>query len=96
MNPSTGSPPRSPTAASPQPAPVHRPTTSPWSLVKRAVLGLLGSALGVMSVIMLLARTSPGISRGITVPQLSGYIGLFLSITLILRVILEILRPHRH
>jgi len=26
--------------------------------------------------------------------QLFGYIGLFLSITLILRVVLEILRPH--
>jgi len=45
---------------------------------------------------MLLARGSPGISRGITLLQLSGYIGLFLSITLILRVVLEILRPHHH
>jgi len=66
------------------------------TLVNRAVLGLVGSALGVMSVIMLLARGSPGISRGITLLQLSGYIGLFLSITLILRVVLEILRPHHH
>lgn len=65
------------------------------TLVNRAVLGLLGSALGVMSVIMLLARSSPGISRGIAVLQLFGYIGLFLSITLILRVVLEILHPHR-
>jgi ubiquinone biosynthesis protein len=64
------------------------------TLVNRAVLGLLGSALGVMSVIMLLARGSPGISPGITVLQLFGYIGLFLSTTLILRVVLEILRPH--
>ena len=65
------------------------------TLVNRAVLALLGSALGVMSVIMLLARTSPGNSPGITVLQLSGYIGLFLGTTLILRVVLEILRPHR-
>jgi len=65
------------------------------TLVNRAVLGLLGSALGVISVIMLLARGSPGISPGITVLQLFGYIGLFLSITLIFRVVLEILRPHR-
>jgi hypothetical protein len=64
------------------------------TLVNRAVLGLLGSALGVMSVVMLLAHSSPGISPGITVLQLFGYIGLFLSNTLILRVILEILRPH--
>ena len=65
------------------------------TLVNRAVLGLLGAALGVMSVIMLLARSSPGISPGITVLQLFGYIGLFLSTTLILRVVLEILRPDR-
>ena len=71
-----------------------RDITVVTTLVNRAVLGLVGSALGVMSVIMLLARGSPGISRGTTVLQLFGYIGLFLSITLILRVVLEILRPH--
>ena len=65
------------------------------TLVNRAVLGLLGAALGVMSVVSLLARSGPGISGGITVLQLFGYIALFLSITLILRVVLEILRP-RH
>jgi hypothetical protein len=27
-------------------------------------------------------------------PQLGGYIGLFLSVTLILRVVIDILRPH--
>jgi ubiquinone biosynthesis protein len=73
-----------------------RDVTVVTTLVNRAVLGLLGSALGVMSVITLLARSGPDISRGITVLQLFGYIGLFLSITLILRVILEILRPYRH
>ena len=71
-----------------------RDITVVTTLVNRAVIGLVGSALGVMSVIMLLARGSPGISRGTTVLQLFGYIGLFLSITLILRVVLEILRPH--
>lgn len=65
------------------------------TLVNRAVLGLLGAALGLMSVISLLALSGPGTSRGITVLQLFGYIALFLSITLILRVVLEILRP-RH
>ena len=65
------------------------------TLVNRAVLGLLGAALGLMSVISLLAGSGPGVSRGITVLQLFGYIALFLSITLILRVVLEILRP-RH
>ena len=33
------------------------------TLVNRAVLGLLGSALGLMSVIMLQTRASPGITR---------------------------------
>jgi len=60
------------------------------------MLGLPGSALGVISVTMLLVRSGPGISQGLTMLQLFGYAGLFLSITLILRVILEILRPHRH
>jgi ubiquinone biosynthesis protein len=71
-----------------------RDITVVTTLVNRAVLGLAGSALGVMSVIMLLARSSPGISRGIIVLQLFGYIRLFLSVTLILRVVLEILHPH--
>jgi ubiquinone biosynthesis protein len=66
------------------------------SLVNRAVLGLTGSALGLMSVILLLAHGSPSIGAGITVLQLSGYIGLFLSITVMLRVIVGILRPREH
>jgi ubiquinone biosynthesis protein len=66
------------------------------SLVNRAVLGLLGSALGLISVLLLLAHGSPSISGGITVLQLFGYTGLFLSVTLILRVALEILRPRSH
>jgi len=65
------------------------------SLVNRAVLGLLGSALGVMSVILLLAPGSPRIATGITVLHLFGYVGLFLAVTLILRVVLEILSPRR-
>lgn len=65
------------------------------TLVNRVVLGLLGSALGLMSVIMLQARASPGITRGITTLQLFGYIGLFLSVTLILRVVIDILCPRR-
>jgi ubiquinone biosynthesis protein len=63
------------------------------TLVDRAVLGLLGSALGVISVILLLARGSPAIAKGLSLLQLLGYIGLFLATTLILRVVLEILSP---
>ena len=65
------------------------------SLVNRAVLALTGAALGGMSVIMLLARSSPPVARGLTLLQLFGYTGLFLSVTLLLRVVLEIVRPGR-
>jgi len=65
------------------------------TLVNRAVLGLLGAALGVISVILLLAPRSPRITTGLTLLQLLGYTGLFLAITLILRVVLEIISPRR-
>ena len=65
------------------------------TLVNRAVLGLLGAALGVISVILLLAPGSPRIARGLTLLQLLGYTGLFLAVTLILRVVLEIISPRR-
>lgn len=65
------------------------------ALVNRAVLALTGAALGGMSVMMLLTRGSPAVARGISLLQLFGYIGLFLSVTLLLRVVLEILRPRQ-
>jgi ubiquinone biosynthesis protein len=66
-------------------------------LVNRVLLGLLGSALGMMSVILFLGHGSPSIAKGLTLLQLMGYIGLFLSITLIFRVVLDTLssRPRR-
>ena len=65
------------------------------TLVNRAVLALAGAALGGISAIMLLVRTGPAITRGVTLLQLFGYTGLILSVTVLLRVVLEILRPHR-
>jgi ubiquinone biosynthesis protein len=65
------------------------------TLVNRAVLGLLGAALGVMSVLLLQVRASPAITKGTSTLQLFGYVGLFLSVTLILRVAIDILRPRR-
>ena len=59
------------------------------------VSSIARSALGVISVVLLLAPRSPRIASGITVLQLLGYTGLFLAITLILRVALEILSPRR-
>jgi ubiquinone biosynthesis protein len=64
-------------------------------LVNRAVLAFVGSALGLMSVLMLQGRAGPSITPGVTTLQLFGYIGLFLSITLILRVVIDILHPRR-
>src|SRR6516165_4322036 len=65
------------------------------TLVNRAVLALIGAALGGMSVIMLVAHGSPAVARGISLLQLFGYVGLFLSVTLLLRVVLEVLRPRQ-
>ena len=48
-----------------------------------------------MSVLLLQARAGPAITKGTTTLQLFGYVGLFLSITLILRVVIDILRPRR-
>jgi ubiquinone biosynthesis protein len=66
------------------------------SFVNRAVLGLLGAGLGLMSVILLLAHGSPVIAAGLTVLDLLGYVGLFLSVSLIFRVAVDILSPPRH
>lgn len=65
------------------------------SLVHRAVLGLVGSALGVISGFLLLAHGSPAIASGVTLLQLLGYIGLFFGAALLLRVVLEIIGPVR-
>ena len=71
-----------------------RDVTVITTLVNRAVLSLLGSALGVISVIMLLPHAGPLVAPGVSLLQVFGYIGLFLSTTLILRVVVEILRSH--
>ena len=49
----------------------------------------------MISVILLLVPRSPRITTGVTLLQLLGYTGLFLAITLILRVVLEIISPRR-
>jgi len=63
-------------------------------LVDRAVLAFIGAALGVMSVLLIGTRTSigPAITSSLTVLQLFGYLGLFISVVLILRVIVAIAR----
>lgn len=63
------------------------------TLVNRAVLGLLGSAFGLMSVVLLQGRAAR--YPGVTMLQRFGYLGAFRRVTLILRVVIDILRPCR-
>lgn len=56
----------------------------------RAVLSLIGSALGVISGFLLIARGSLIVVGGITLLQLLGYIGLFFGVALLSRVVFEI------
>ncbi len=67
-------------------------------LVGRAVLAFLGAALGVMSVMLLGVRGGPvylpasGQSGGTSLFHVFGYVGLFFSLVLILRVVITVIR----
>jgi hypothetical protein len=62
------------------------------------VLAFLGVALGIMSALLLGIRTGPvripgtAAGGGTTIFQAFGYLGLFFSLVLILRVIITIIR----
>ncbi len=60
--------------------------------VSRAILAFLGAAIGIMSVLLLGMKGGPDLAPTISVFQVFGYLGLFLSIVLILRVIIGIVR----
>jgi ubiquinone biosynthesis protein len=68
------------------------------AMVSRAVLAFLGATIGIMSVFLLNIREGPvlipGAAAGIrtTIFQAFGYLGLFFSLVLILRVIITIIR----
>ncbi|HLV97845.1 MAG TPA: AarF/UbiB family protein [Ktedonobacterales bacterium] len=61
-------------------------------LVSRAVLAFLGASLGFMGALFLGMQGGPALADTISVYQVFGYAGLFLSATLILRVIVAIVR----
>jgi ubiquinone biosynthesis protein len=61
-------------------------------LVSRAVLAFLGASLGVMGALFLGMQGGPALADTISVYQVFGYAGLFLSSILILRVIVAIVR----
>ena len=70
----------------------ERDTRIVTSLVNRAVLAFLGAALGGMSVALLSIQRGPALTSGLSVLALFGYLGLFFSVVLILRVIVTIAR----
>ncbi len=61
------------------------------TMVNRLVTGLIGSALALSSAIMLSAPPRPGLG-GVSLVNLLGGIGLFFSLLLLLRLVVQILR----
>lgn len=61
------------------------------SMVNRLVTGLIGSALALSSSVLLVAPSSPGPS-GLGLINILGGIGLFFSVLLLLRLVVQILR----
>jgi ubiquinone biosynthesis protein len=62
------------------------------ALVGRAVLAFLGAALGIMSVMLIGTRGGPAFFPGTSLFHVLGYVGLFFSTVLILRVVIAISR----
>jgi len=62
------------------------------ALAGRAVLAFLGASLGVMSVMLIGTRGGPTFFPGTSLFHLLGYVGLFFSTVLILRVVIAISR----
>jgi ubiquinone biosynthesis protein len=61
-------------------------------LVNRAVLGLLGGMVALASVGLLAVPGGPQLTRATSLLDLFGYMGLFLAVVLILRVVMAVLR----
>lgn len=62
------------------------------TLVSRAILAFLGAAIGLMSVLLLSASGGPVLIAPISLFQALGYLGLCVSLVLILRVIIALVR----
>jgi ubiquinone biosynthesis protein len=62
------------------------------TLVSRAILALLGAALGLMSVLLLGMQTGPVLIAPIGLFQALGYMGLCVSLALILRIVIALVR----
>lgn len=62
------------------------------ALVSRAILAVLGAAIGLMSVLLLGAAGGPVLIAPISLFQALGYLGLCVSLVLILRVVIALVR----
>ena len=62
------------------------------TLVSRAILAVLGAAIGLMSVLLLGAAGGPVLIAPISLFQALGYLGLCVSLVLILRVVIALVR----
>lgn len=62
------------------------------TLVSRAILALLGAAIGLMSVLLLGVSGGPVLIAPISLFQSLGYVGLCFSLVLILRVVIALIR----
>lgn len=65
-------------------------------LVDRCVLSLIGSALGLLSAILLAASDGTVGADSLTVLDVLGYLGLSVGAVLLLRVILTVVREDHH
>lgn len=61
-------------------------------LVNRIVLAFTGGILGILSVVLLGMSGGPLLSGTTSLFRFFGYVGLFLSMVLILRVLVSVLR----
>lgn len=62
-------------------------------MVNRGVTGIVGSALALTSAILLTADSSPG-PGGVSLTEVLGRIGLFVSVLILLTLVVQILREH--
>jgi ubiquinone biosynthesis protein len=72
------------------------------SVINRAVMAFTGASLGIMSVGLLAIRSGPVLflgaahGSGISIFRIFGYLGLFFSVVLILRVVIAVAREGIH
>jgi ubiquinone biosynthesis protein len=64
-------------------------------LVNQTLLAFLGAAIGVMAVVLLGTAGGPTLTNNLSVLHAFGYFGLIISVMLILRVVVMIVREQK-